>query len=857
MGRKKSCTMNYFDMVEVKEELTGKLIRKCKCKFCGKLLAYENPETEITSPSSPKNHLKHVHAIPLEKISSPFTSNTQKNLFDFDEPLSIKDIARVFCENSLPRSLFLNKRYRLAHKIPPKGTLGWSMKDFDNAIASMVEEITIQLKKSLELQLGHGEIDGWSVFDKNVYNLLVNGAVAHSEIYSKSEHVPNMLSFLKDQIHHVESTIGLLGSLTGDNTAKMDTPMALACYAMRIIHTRCVAHSLNLQIQFLFENIPLMKTMLAKIHIVTRLMRRKAYASKLTEVQRRRYGKSKKLPKIGETRWLCKLDAWQIFTENKEAIKEVLDDMPPILSDLQRLYLPKNNAQGDITDDDNSDGEEEEYDEFLERRRMEDVESSMKVQNTVTVSLSQFEFELLHNLNISIINYLSKWMRMVQMDRFSLLELISLWREMRHTAMCVQKWDVGKGDFISSLQNRIHVLSQYDSPQSYIQEILRKFWHHLDSKSNQFNDRLIAIGECLIPGLKVHSFENYQEILQCFFGNGQDPGDSFREDALWSMGPVMLMKLADAGILGLTKTMTLDNIKSQLLKEYGQYVARPESYMVYSPPQDPFGFWDTMVSTNTFPLLGRLAVFLLDVNVVNATVERSFKGSKKILSDDRNRLSLEKFERELKIKLNAFNLDNRLTRIKRIEILNLKFNANGPYSDKEEIEFLMNTSDNSCEATLTIANCRKVKSTDKDELDQGIQMIKEDKSKTNVSTSTTSSKKFKEIFGEEHLQQLGKREKGTRMKRMISEIEEIDDKQLDNSKEEDYAPKEKKQKKQIMTDIIKDDDRYCQSNCNSVGSSRNGLKCGWCNMWLTNDNCFPQADSPTKFGCRKCSFAEE
>ena len=171
----------------------------------------------------------------------------------------------------------------------------------------------------------------------------------------------------------------------------------------------------------------------------------------------------------------------------------------------------------------------------------------------------------------------------------------------------------------------------------------------------------------------MRSFEDHIEIMKSFMGIGNPPDNGYEQD-LWNMGPKLLRIMIDLKFISPVNNSTnIDDIRTELMKEYGYFQVRQEIWKVLRPPLDPIGFWIHMITSNTFTYLARLALFLLDVNVVNSSVERSFKASKKILPDDRNRLGWGKFQRELKIKLNSFNMDKRQKRLSRIEEVNSKF----------------------------------------------------------------------------------------------------------------------------------------------------------------------------------------
>jgi len=134
----------YYEEVIQRDSKTGKDIRKKKCLFCNTIVTFDIPETGESSTSPEINHLVNIHKIPEDKIHLPFeqkTSSTkQRNLEQYQNVVSVKEIALLFCRKSLPRRLFLDCDYRKVHNLPPKNTLGWTMSDFDSAIQEQVKQ---------------------------------------------------------------------------------------------------------------------------------------------------------------------------------------------------------------------------------------------------------------------------------------------------------------------------------------------------------------------------------------------------------------------------------------------------------------------------------------------------------------------------------------------------------------------------------------------------------------------------------------------------------------------------------------------------------------------------------------------
>jgi hypothetical protein len=176
----------------------------------------------------------------------------------------------------------------------------------------------------------------------------------------------------------------------------------------------------------------------------------------------------------------------------------------------------------------------------------------------------------------------------------------------------------------------------------------------MDSRSSQFNDRLVSVAESLFPfpiGLQ-HSYSDHEQVLENFLGKGPTPQEDERDYVLWDLGPRLVHRI---NILRSSNSPsvvpTLEIIREKMHNELSMFMDRStwaSSWIGRS--HDPLEFWDHQKAT--FPYLSCLALSLLKMEVTNANVERSMKTLGAVVTPKRNNIGVTKVNEEMIIKYN-------------------------------------------------------------------------------------------------------------------------------------------------------------------------------------------------------------
>jgi len=180
--------------------------------------------------------------------------------------------------------------------------------------------------------------------------------------------------------------------------------------------------------------------------------------------------KKESLPVIGVNRWLSWLQAWSRFNGLIGVIRDILGC----------LKLTKEDVSGfvyDILDSSSDDDYDDESLQLIDWKLFFD--DNLEMNKTLTISAE--DEAIFHNINISLIITLTIWMKSVQVERFSALELTQLWRQCGRTFITVLHHSPS---WIPQLQTKFHKTAITD-----IQSIYSNLSRALDAKSDQFNDR--------------------------------------------------------------------------------------------------------------------------------------------------------------------------------------------------------------------------------------------------------------------------------------------------------------------------------------------------------------------------------
>jgi len=309
-------------------------------------------------------------------------------------------------------------------------------------------------------------------------------------------------------------------------------------------------------------------------------------------------------------------------------------------------------------------------DDFQEYR--DDTEDDKGADND-TYLLSAMEMEMINNFSIGFFQYVHEFMLKVQNHRLTLIEWTLLWKELRIYVALVQRWDKNDLPWIEKLQTRYHETAEKD---------LKDLWccilSIMDTRSSQFNDRLVSIVESLFPfpiGLQ-HSYADNVDVLEKFLGKGPLPREDEREFMLWDLGPrvvhriITLQASNSPGIVPI-----LDIVREKIHAELSLFHDRStwtSSWIGKS--HDPIEFWDHQKST--FPYLSCLALSMFKLEVTNANVERSMKTLGSIVTTKRNSLSIAKINEEMMIKYNLKKYEQNVKSFHRSKDFFCKFETN-------------------------------------------------------------------------------------------------------------------------------------------------------------------------------------
>ena len=408
---------------------------------------------------------------------------------------------------------------------------------------------------------------------------------------------------------------------------------------------------------------------LGKLHDACKLiMNRKLPLECFREAQKKDGRRPLILLRANGTRWSSRTGSWIRSDDLMDYIVIVLqkskwtqEDVKHFLKEQMESLLEQDNYEViKILD---------EFDQLApEIRLISDDEEDTEYSDEISDDLFTFdvkEQEFIHNMRIGFIDFIHPYVAKFQLHRYSLLEWCFDYKMIRIQAVKVQKWSDDL-EFVGKLQIKFHKEAKTD-----IQEIWLVFLKIMDKRGSQFNDKLLCIGESLLPwsiGLG-HSFDDWKDVMEAFLGISDEPSnDQDRNEQLCDLGPRFVARLSDFTSRDSPGTPpSIKFVRESLGNEWKKYLDRSTWVGNYKGSYCPLKFWSSKVIRTIFPFLGLLALHLLQVEVTIASVERSMKALASIVTEKRNRLGLEKVNEEMLIKFNADSSIKNHNRLERLE----------------------------------------------------------------------------------------------------------------------------------------------------------------------------------------------
>ena len=641
------------------------------CRLCSP----EMVKMKFLFGDSVQLRLLREHLMKIHKISEAHLRNLDERVAQAQSILKLltkqpgreekmKKLAIAFCMNSLPRSLIENTWFQQASDIPENTRV----EELEKHIAAVTNESLEKLKTSIKRNVCSCQIDNWEHGSRYITGITINDLLWKLEEFHGKETKENVIEITSKHFKAMEATCDtVIISISADNCTKVDIPIALVCRELGIIHTRCVSHSLSLSIKDVLS-LPDFKDLLLKVNLISKIFKRKRHAREMLLSKQKahfqqnptttsssnfqqnliKHTKPMLLKLPNQTRWLGQLECWERFVVLLSFVRDCLNELKIDPSFIDE-YVNSNDYPNESNEDDDNDHDELQYVNML------------KDFDEPILQISAREETKLSNFYVSCIRPLIVAVQEVQVSNFSLIELCYWWKQMIQKIIAVTKWDSSVLPWINNinLSPKLHPNAQSD-----IQHFWMEVGKTLDDRSNQFNDKIITIGEFLIPdpiGTKYSYLDDSTNVINWFFGRGETPEEGYQADCHWNVGPRLLKRINDVknnlkpNADEQENQKKLKEITEVLHSELSTYELNISNWKLMTPSDkinDPLAFWVYHQSEKYFPHLALLAHYILRVNCTNADVERVFKDTKNLLPSERNRLGTDKLFEEAVIKKN-------------------------------------------------------------------------------------------------------------------------------------------------------------------------------------------------------------